>query len=70
MNLPDIEHVSAIVHEAWMANKRANDVESRKSEDGEELMVPYALLTEKSKDLDRVTVRTVYAAIEAAWVAQ
>lgn len=61
--LPDIEDVSAAVHEAWMASKRAQGVTSRKAEDGEELMVPYAALSEKAKDLDRGTVHAVYRAI-------
>lgn len=65
-NLPDIEIVSAKVHEAWIASKLAKGVTSRKSENGEELMVPYPTLTEESKDLDRQTVVAVYAAIEAA----
>jgi hypothetical protein len=64
MQLPDIETVSSEVHEAWMAGKRAIGVTSRKAEDGEELMVPYADLSEKAKELDRGTVRAVYAAIE------
>lgn len=63
--LPDIEEVSAQVHESWMASKRSQGISSRKSEDGEELMVPYEQLSEKAKDLDRMTVRAVYAAIEA-----
>lgn len=65
MNLPDIEVVSAKVHEAWIASKIANGVTTRKSEDGEELMVPYEELTEKSKALDRNTVKAVYDAIES-----
>ena len=64
--LPDIEVVSAKVHEAWMESKRAQGVTSRKSETGEELMVPYEQLSEPAKDLDRGTVRAVYAAIRAA----
>jgi RyR domain len=63
MNLPDIELVSAKVHEAWMKSKIANGVQSRKSEKGEELMVPYDYLTEESKKLDRNTVQAVYDAI-------
>jgi hypothetical protein len=63
MNLPDIEVVSSDVHAAWMESKRAQGIYSRKSEDGEEMMVPYEQLTEKSKELDRGTVRAVYAAI-------
>lgn len=65
MNLPDIEDVASAVHAAWMDSKRAQGVTTRKAEDGEELMVPYAELTEKAKDLDRGTVRAVYKAIEA-----
>ena len=64
MKLPDIEAVSAKVHEAWMQQKRASGVTTRKSESGEELMVPYEQLSEQAKDLDRETVRTVYAAIQ------
>jgi len=64
--LPDIELVSAKVHEAWMESKRAQGVDSRKSETGEELMVPYEQLSEPAKELDRATVRAVYEAIRAA----
>jgi hypothetical protein len=64
MKLPDIESVSAQVHEAWMESKKANGISSRKAEDGEELMVPYGELSEKAKDLDRNTVKAVYAAIK------
>lgn len=66
MNLPDIEIVSAEVHLAWMLAKQAQGVTSRKAEDGEELMAPYEQLSDKAKDLDRQTVRAVYAAIERA----
>jgi len=66
LNLPDIETVSAKVHEAWMESKRAQGVTSRQSEAGEELMVPYGQLSEVAKELDRSTVRAVYAAIAAA----
>lgn len=65
-NLPDIEAVSAKVHEAWMESKRAQGVTSRKSETGEELMVPYEQLSEEAKELDRGSVRAVYEAIRAA----
>ena len=64
IKLPDIEAVSAEVHNAWMASKKANGISSRKAEDGEELMVPYEQLSEKAKDLDRATVKAVYAAIK------
>lgn len=62
-DLPDIEEVSAAVHEQWVATKLAQGVDSRRAEDGEELMVPYEQLSERAKELDRGTVRTVYAAI-------
>ena len=64
-DLPDIEPVSMRVHEAWMDSKRQQGVISRKSEAGDELMVPYGELTEAAKDLDRGTVNAVYAAIKA-----
>jgi RyR domain len=64
--LPDVEVVAAKVHEAWMESKRAQGVTSRKSETGEEMMVPYEQLSEPCKDLDRNTVRAVYEAIRAA----
>lgn len=63
--LPDLELVAEKVHEAWMQTKHAQGVTSRRSETGEELMVPYDQLSEPAKELDRMTVRTVYAAIEA-----
>ncbi|MDQ3917380.1 MAG: RyR domain-containing protein [Acidobacteriota bacterium] len=65
MNLPDIEAVAAKVHEAWMEAKRARGVSSRRSETGEELMVPYKQLSEEAKELDRSSVRAVYDAIRA-----
>ena len=63
--LPDLELVAEKVHEAWMKTKHDQGVTTRLSETGEELMVPYAQLSEPAKELDRMTVRTVYAAIEA-----
>jgi hypothetical protein len=64
-NLPDIELVSALVHNAWVDTKKCQGIHSRMSEDGEELIVPYDQLSEKAKDIDRKTVRAVYAAIHA-----
>lgn len=66
MTLPDIEVVSAKVHDAWMQSKRTAGVTTRKLETGEELMVPYDKLSDAAKELDRGTVRAVYAAIEAS----
>jgi hypothetical protein len=65
-SLPDIEIVSAAAHEGWMESKRALGVTTRKSETGEELMVPYEQLSDAAKDLDRGAVRAVYAAIAKA----
>lgn len=65
MQLPDIELVSAKVHEAWMDGKLSKGITTRKSENGEELMVPYEELSEEAKDADRNTVKAVYAAIES-----
>jgi hypothetical protein len=65
IQLPDVEKVSAAVHDSWMAGKKAKGITSRKAEDGEELMVPYDQLSEPQKDQDRNVVKTVYAAIEA-----
>ena len=64
IKLPDIELVAAQVHEAWIKSKKAQGVSSRKSEDDEQLMVPYEELSENAKDLDRNTVKAVYSAIK------
>jgi hypothetical protein len=66
MELPDIELVAAKVHEAWMETKRAQGITSRPAADGTEQMVPYADLPDALQELDRSTVRAVYAAIEAS----
>ena len=70
MKLPDIEAVAARVHEAWRQAKLAQGITSRKSESGEQLMVDYAQLSEAAKELDRTTVRAVYAAIESLTVGE
>jgi hypothetical protein len=64
IKLPDIELVAAKVHNAWIESKKKQNINSRKSEEGEELMVPYSKLSEEQKDLDRETVKTVYNAIK------
>lgn len=64
IQLPNLEQVSEEVHNAWIESKRVHGITSRKSEDGEELMVPYEQLSERAKDLDRNTVKAVYTAIE------
>lgn len=60
-----VETVAARVHDAWMETKRAQGITSRPAESGEEQMVPYDQLSEAVKDLDRSTVRAVFAGIEA-----
>ena len=63
--LPDLELVAEKVHDNWMQMKIASGITSRKLDtSGEELLVPYKDLSEEAKDLDRGTVRTVYAAIK------
>ena len=62
--LPDVEVVAAQVHAAWIKAKTEQGMHSRKAEDGEELMVPYEMLSDKQKETDRVLVRTVYDAIK------
>jgi hypothetical protein len=64
IKLPDVEVVSAKVHTAWMISKLDQGIFSRKSEMGEELMVPYQQLSEGAKDLDRNTVLAVFRAIQ------
>jgi hypothetical protein len=64
MNLPDIESVAAEVHQAWIETKLAQGITSRPAADGTEQMVPYADLPDTLKELDRATVRAVYAAIQ------
>lgn len=62
---PDlIEQLAAASHDRWLEAKRLQGFESRRAEWGEELMVPYARLTERSRELDRATVRSVLAAAD------
>jgi Lar family restriction alleviation protein len=64
--LPDVELVAAAVHQAWIDAKRAAGIQSRPAADGREQMVPYAELDDDLQELDRATVKAVYAAIAAA----
>jgi hypothetical protein len=59
-----VEQLAEQVHAAWMDSKRQRGVASRQSESGEELMVPYAQLSEEAKELDRVTVRSALQALD------
>jgi|GEM_PF-2039320 len=58
-----IEPVAAAVHNSWMAEKRMQGVDDKRSETGENLLVPYDQLSEDAKDLDRVLVRSVIGAL-------
>jgi ribosomal protein L40E len=53
------------VHDNWVQMKLAAGVTSRLSESGEELMQPYAQLSEAAKELDRGTVRAVLDALRS-----
>lgn len=64
--LPEVEEVAAVIHSAWMDEKLAQGITSRKADDDEELMVPYEQLSEKARASNRNLVRTVYAAIADA----
>jgi hypothetical protein len=64
IDLNVLELVAERVHIRWLASKIAAGVASRKSETGEELMVPYGQLSEAAKDLDRNSVLAVLEALE------
>ncbi len=66
VDLPDVELVAAKVHKAWIDAKLAQGITSRPAADGTEQMVPYEDLPEALKELDRATVKAVYAAIRSA----
>jgi hypothetical protein len=61
-----IEATSEQVHQDWIKTKLSQGVSTRLSETGEELMVPYRLLSEDAKNLDRNTVKAVLKGLEAA----
>jgi hypothetical protein len=65
MDLPPVEKVAALVHDAWTAGKRKTGI-IHCLHQGEDLMVPYSELSDAAKDLDRATVLTVYRAIAQA----
>ena len=63
MEFPDIELIAEKVHNQWIITKKDEGVTSRKSETGEELMIPYNELSEEAKDLDRNSVKAVLKAL-------
>jgi hypothetical protein len=56
-----VERLAPAAHQGWMRGQQDQGVTTRRSWLGEELMVPYAQLTERAKREVRATVR---AAIE------
>lgn len=62
--LPPVETVAAAVHFQWVERERLQGVTSRKSETGEELLVPYWELSEAAKSLDLDIVQAIYDAIQ------
>jgi vacuolar-type H+-ATPase subunit D/Vma8 len=65
VELPDLEHVTALVHAAWLKDKQTAGVTSRRLDaNGEELMVEYVQLSEQAKEVNRALVRAVYQAIQ------
>lgn len=61
--LPPLEAVAKQVHQAWIEAKLAQGITSRPASCGTEQMVDYDLLPDHLQELDRATVRAVYAAI-------
>ena len=51
IELPGLEIVASEVHCQWLESKHKMGIVSRKAVDGEELMVPFELLSEKAKEL-------------------
>lgn len=58
-----IETLAEAVHVDWMEQKLRESVTTRLATWGEELVTPYANLSERAKDLDRNSVRAVVRAI-------
>lgn len=59
----DHEDIAETVHVAWLEEKAKAGVDTHMSHTGEDLMRPYAELSEEAKDLDRATVRAVCDAL-------
>ena len=62
--MPRLERLAEEVHQKWIDTKLSQGISSRLAEDGEELMVPYARLSEKAKQLDRNSVSAVLDALD------
>lgn len=70
LNLPDIDLVAAALHDSWVAERRRDGVTTWRNQFDEDALVPYGELSDRSKDNDRLTVRAVYAAMNAATATQ
>ncbi len=58
-----IDRVAAKVHDSWVKVQYSRGVRSRKTESGDEQMVPWEELSESAKDLDRAGVIAMIEAI-------
>lgn len=54
-----VELLAEKSHEGYMAGKRATGTTSRRSESGEEVMVPFEDLSESSKDINRAAAASI-----------
>lgn len=54
-----VERMAEAAHNAWMQHYLDLGYTSRKAEWGEEFMVPYELLSERGKELDRMIMRAI-----------
>lgn len=59
-----VQAMAESAHEAWMEAQRREGVSSRKAEWGEEFMVPFAVLSERGREFDRVIMRAILAAFD------
>ena len=64
-----VEAMAEPAHEAWMLAQRREGVTSRKAEWGEEFMVPFAALSERGREFDRVIMRAILAAFDGLGIA-
>lgn len=63
-----VEILAAKSHEGYMLGKRATGTESRRSESGEEVMVPFEQLSEASKDISRAAAAAMLDGLSALGV--
>ncbi len=59
-----VEAMAESAHEAWYKAQLAQGCLSRLSPWGEQFMVPFAALSERGKEFDRVIMRAILAAFD------